>query len=70
MECLLTPLFFVGRLPPMFLRVVAVVDTVGVVTTDERDCETDVIPPCQLLLSTRLIHVLPKISQTDLIVQH
>ena len=54
----------------MFLRVVAVVDTVGVVTTDERDCETDVIPPCQLLLSTRLIHVLPKISQTDLIVQH
>lgn len=57
-----TPLFFVGRLPPIFLRVV-VIAVVGAVvataTTDGRVCTIDATPPCQLLLSTRLIYVLP-----------
>jgi hypothetical protein len=56
-----TPLFLVGRLPPIFLRVVvmAVVNTAVAAVTDERVCATDAIPPCQPLLSRRLINVLP-----------
>jgi hypothetical protein len=56
-----TPLFLVGRLPPIFLRVVVmtVVGAVVAAVTDERLCATDAIPPCQPLLSTRLMYVLP-----------
>lgn len=58
-----TPLFFIGRLPPIFLRVVvmAVAGAVAAaaVTTDGRACTTDAIPPCQALLSTTLMYVPP-----------
>jgi hypothetical protein len=56
-----TPLFLVGRLPPIFLRVVVmtVVGAVVAAVTDERVWAIDVIPPCQPLLSTRLMYALP-----------
>jgi len=59
--CVHTPLFLIGRLPPIFLRVVvmAVAGAVAAVTTDGRVCTTDAIPPCQALLSTTLMYVLP-----------
>jgi len=61
--CVHTPLFLIGRLPPIFLRVVVMVvagaAVAAAVTTDGRVCTTDAIPPCQALLSTTLMYVLP-----------
>lgn len=60
--CAHTPLFLIGRLPPIFLRVVVMAvagAAAAAVTTDGRVCTTDAIPPCQALLSTTLMYVLP-----------